>query len=201
MHACSWYWGFEVLGCRTLRLESQSSAGLSMQPYHRSLGHVWPGHLHGKGLPQCPGYGQWAFCCCVVLLFGSGLRGNPANPGWGLGCVCLDLGFACTPPILAGVLGCVRSCARSAPTPPFLAGASGACVRAWMYPANCGSCVSCGFGFWLHPRNPGWGVGVCVFVCPLRLYSDDPGWCVRCGCLCLVLGFGCAPLFLAGVLG
>ena len=49
MHACSWYWGSEVLGCRTLCLESQSSAGLRMQPYPRSPDLVWPGHLHGRG--------------------------------------------------------------------------------------------------------------------------------------------------------
>ena len=49
MHACSWYWGSEVLGCRTLHLESRRSAGLRMQPYPRSPDLVWPGHLHGTG--------------------------------------------------------------------------------------------------------------------------------------------------------
>ena len=39
----------EVLECRTLRLESQNSAGLRMQPYPRALDHLWPGHLHGMG--------------------------------------------------------------------------------------------------------------------------------------------------------
>ena len=42
--------------------------------------------------------------------------------------------------------------------------------------------------------------GVCVRVCPLRLYPATPGWGVRCGCACLCLGFGCAPPLLAGVL-
>ena len=41
--------GSEVLGCRTLRLESQSSAGLGMQPYPRAPDLVWPGHVHGNG--------------------------------------------------------------------------------------------------------------------------------------------------------
>ena len=44
-------------------------------------------------------------------------------------------------------------------------------------------------------------LGVCVFVCALRLYPATPGWCVRCGCVCLGSGFGCAPPLLAGVLG
>ena len=50
-HACM----FLVLGfggasvCRTLFLESQSSAGLRMQPYPRAPDLVWPGHLHGTG--------------------------------------------------------------------------------------------------------------------------------------------------------
>ena len=47
--AWSWYWGSEVFGCRTLRLESQDSTGIRMQPYPRAPGHVWPGHLHGTG--------------------------------------------------------------------------------------------------------------------------------------------------------
>ena len=52
VHRTSWRIPFprhasEVLGCRTLRLESQSSAGLRMQPYLQSPDLVWPGHLHG----------------------------------------------------------------------------------------------------------------------------------------------------------
>ena len=45
--ALCWYWGSEVLGCSTLRLDSLSSAALKMQPYPRFPGHVWPGHLPG----------------------------------------------------------------------------------------------------------------------------------------------------------
>ena len=48
-NACSWYWGSEAFGCRTLCLESQGSAGLRMQPYPQALDLVWPGHLHGTG--------------------------------------------------------------------------------------------------------------------------------------------------------
>ena len=47
--ALSWYWGFEVTGCRTLRLQAVSCAGLRMHLYPRAPGHVWPGHLHGAG--------------------------------------------------------------------------------------------------------------------------------------------------------
>ena len=37
---------------------------------------------------------------CALLLY-------PANPGWGVrwGCVCLNSGFGCAPPLLAGPLG------------------------------------------------------------------------------------------------
>ena len=45
----SWYLGSEVLGCRTLRLESQSSAGLRIQTYPQALGHISPGPLHATG--------------------------------------------------------------------------------------------------------------------------------------------------------
>ena len=58
-----------------------------------------------------------------------------------------------------------------------------------------------GLGLWLLPATLGWGVGVCMFVCALRLYPTTPGRGVRCGCVCLGSGFGCAPPLLAGVLG
>ena len=75
----------------------------------------------------------------------------------------------------------------------------------------------------LYPATPGWGVpvgvcvwgrvsaaprhswlgcwGACVFVCALRLYLATPGWGVRHWCVCLGSVCGCAPPFLAGVLG
>ena len=85
MHACSRYWGSEVLGCRTLRLESQSSTGLRMQPYPRSPDRVWPGHLHGTG-------------CLSARAMDTGF---PAV----VRCLCLGLGFVLTPPFPAGVSG------------------------------------------------------------------------------------------------
>ena len=51
------------------------------------------------------------------------------------------------------------------------------------------------------PPIPGWGVGLCVLVCALRLYPTNPGWAVRCGCVLLGADFGCAPPILAGVMG
>ena len=42
---------------------------------------------------------------------------------------------------------------------------------------------------------------MCAFACALLLYPATPTWGVRCGCLCLGSGFGCAPPLLAGVLG
>ena len=129
-HRTSWRIPFPrhaCIGCRTLRLESQSSAGLRMQPYPRSPDLVWPGHLHGTG-------------CLSARAMDTGLL----TVVW---CLCVGLGFGCAPPLLAGVMG------------------------------------------------------VCVFVFPLRLYPATPGWGVRCGCVCLGWGFGCAPPLLAGVLG
>ena len=56
-------------------------------------------------------------------------------------------------------------------------------------------------GFRLRPATPGWGVGVCVFVCALCLYPATPGSGVWCGCVCLGLGLGCARPLLAAVCG
>ena len=82
---------------------------------------------------------------------------------------------------------CVRSCARSACTPQFLAGVYGAGVCAW---ARVSAVAR-------HSWLGCWGV--CAFVCALLLYSATLGWGVRCGSVCLGLGFGCAPPLLAGV--
>ena len=58
-----------------------------------------------------------------------------------------------------------------------------------------------GFGFRRPPAIPGWGVGLFVLVSALGFYPANPGWGVWCGCVFLGSGFGCAPQFLAGVLG
>ena len=104
----------------------------------------------------------------AVRVFECGFWLHPANPGWGLWCVCLGLGFAFTPPILAGVLGCVCLCARSACTPPILAGVCGLGVCAWVrvLAAPRQSWLGCAY-----PANPGWGL-----------------WCV-----CLGTGFAFTP--------
>ena len=52
------------------------------------------------------------------------------------------------------------------------------------------------------PRHSWLGCwAVCVFVCALRLYPATPRPGVRCGCVCLGSGFGCAPPLLAEVFG
>ena len=134
---------------------------------------------------------SWLGCAVRVWVFGLGFRLRSATPGWGVrrGCVCLCLGFGCGPPLLARVVACVCAGVRAplVPRHSWL----GCAVWVWVFE----------LGFRLHPATPGWGVGVCMFVCPLLLFPATPGWGVRCGCVCLGSGFGCAPPLLAGVLG
>ena len=81
-----------------------------------------------------------------------------------------------------GVGVCVCSCACSACTPPLLAGVFGVgvCAWAWVSAAPRLSWLGC------------WGV--CVFVCPLRLFPATPGWGVWCVCVCVFgLGFRLRP--------
>ena len=88
-----------------------------------------------------------------------------------------------------GVGACVCLCGCSTCTPPLLARVCGAGVCAWARVLAA-------------PRHSWLGcLGLCVFVCSLRLYPATPGWGVRCGCVCWGSGFGCAPQLLAGVLG
>ena len=155
---------------------------------------------------------SWLGCVVCVCVFGLGFRLRPTTPGWGVGvCVCSCPRSACTPPLLAGVCGvvcvlvprfrpppatpgwgvgvCVCLCARSACTPPLLT---------WV----CGVGVCACAPVSAAPRHSWLGCwGVCVFVCPLRLYPATPGWGVWCRCVCSGSGFGCAPPLLAGVLG
>ena len=66
-------------------------------------------------------------------------------------------------------------------------------------------CLGLGCGWvrvWAAPRYSWLGCwGVCALVCALRLYPATPGWGVRCGCVWLGSGSGCAPPLLAGVSG
>ena len=135
--AWSCYLGSEVLWCCTFPLESQSSGGLGMQPYARAPGQVWPGHLHGTG-------------CLSAWAMDTGFP----TVAWR---VCLDLGYAVTPPILAGVCGVY------------------VWVQVWAFnPAIQGE--GCGVGVWvlvfLSPRKSWlgcWRVCVCVRAPPLPI--------------------------------
>ena len=86
-----------------------------------------------------------------------------------------------TPGWGAGVCVCALRC-----TPPLLAGVC--CVGVWVWARVLAARRLCWLGCW----------GVCAFVCALCLYPATPGWSVRCGCVCLGSGFGCAPPLLAG---
>ena len=136
--------------------------------------------------PRHSWLGCWAVCVLVTALCL-----HPATPGSGArcGCVCLGSGFGCAPPLLAGVLGCLCAPVRAplAPRHSWLGCAVWVCVL--------------GLGFRLRPATPGWGVGVCLFVCLLPLYSATLGRGARRRCVCLGSGFGCAPPLLAGVWG
>ena len=138
-----------MLACRELCLESQSSTGLGINPYHPSPDLVWPGHLHGTG-------------CLSARAMDTGFP----IVVW---CLCLGLGSAVTPPFLAGVYGACGWARVSALPRHFWLGIV---VRAFGVgfsgnPATPGSDVGCvcldtGFG-----RGPPFlaGVrGVCVLV-------------------------------------
>ena len=130
--------------------------------------------------PAIPGWGVWVcvFVCALRLYRQSWLR----CAVW----VCvLEVGFRLCPAIPGwGVGVCVFMRARR------------------LYPANPGLlswCLCLGSCFWLSARNSWFGCsGVCVF----RVRSActaNPGYRVRCGCLCFGSDFGCAPPFLVGV--
>ena len=158
--------------------------------------------------PATPGWGVRCGCACLGSAFGCA----PLLLAGVLGCVCVCvcaphlprhswLGFVvwvcvfwigfCLRPATPGwgVWVCVCLCARSVCTPPLLARVCGVSVCAWarVLAAPRHSWLGC----WV----------VCVFVCALCLYPATPGRDVRCGCVCLCSGFGCAPPLLAGALG
>ena len=135
---------------------------------------------------------SWLGCAVWVCVPGLGFRLHPATPGWGVGvCVCLCVRSACTPPLLAGVCGldvCALAWVSAAPRYSWLGcwGSVCACVRASLVPRHS----------WL-----GCAVWTCVLSLGFQLRPATPGSGVRCGCVCLGSGFGCAPPLLAGVLG
>ena len=101
--------------------------------------------------------------------------------------LCLGLGFAVTPLILAGVLGvCAWVWVLFSPH------------HSWLGFVVC----AVGLGFWLAPRHSWLGFwGVCRCVCALRLYAATPGWGVRCGCVCLGFGSRLRPVYPGWVVG
>ena len=203
MHARSWYWGSEALGCRTLRLESQSSAGLRMQPYPRSPDLVWPGQLHGTGCLNARAMDTGFPTVVLRLCFGLGCGWvwvSVTPPALG-GCVwvrfvvsslfcrlgfvvfAVGLGFRPAPHLSWLGLWDVRGCVRAPPAP-----------RRSRFRCAVWACVL-GSGFRLRPATPWGGVGVCVRSCARPAWSPTPpGW-GRCAGVC---GWCRAPPLLAG---
>ena len=158
--------------------------------------------------PATPGWGVWCDCVCL----GSGLGCILPLLAGVLGCVCVcvpatllpchswlgcaawvcvfGLGFRLRSATLElGAWMCVCFCTCSACTQPLLAAVCGVGV------CTCAPGLAAPRYSWLRC----WGV--CVLVCVLRSYPAIPGWGVRCGCVCMGSGFGCAPSLLSGVLG
>ena len=156
--------------------------------------------------PATPGWAVWCGCVCLGSGFGCApplLTGVLASV-----CVCVRA------PLVRrhSWLGCAVSVCvvglgfRLRPATPVWGVAVWClCVRAPLVP--CHSWLGCavwvcvfGLGCPAAPRHSWLGCwGVCVFVCALRLYPATPGWGVRCRCVWLGSGFGCAPPLLAGV--
>ena len=165
---------------------------------------VWALRLY----PATPGWGGRRGCVCFCPGFGC----TPPLLAGVLGCVCASvvavlapshsllgcapwmcvfgLGFRLHPATPGWGVGlCVCWCGRCACTPPLLAGVRAVGVCVWPR-------VS------VAPRHSWLGCwGVCVLVSALRLHPATLGTGARCGCVCLGLGFSCAPPLLAGVLG
>ena len=162
-------------------------------------------------LTAIPGWGSrwvsWGFLApgswlgSAVHVFCYGLCLLPANPGWGLWCLCLGSAFAFTSTFLAWVLGCVCLCARSACIPQVQAGLCGAgvCALVWSLAAPpqsrlecCSLCVcvcfactppflagvrcACGrLGVLAAPHHSGWGFMVCLFRFRFCFHPANPG--------------------------
>ena len=177
--------------------------------------HSWLGHALGM---------------CVFEL-GFRLHPAPPGWGVGVCVCCCRRSACTSPLLagVRAVGVCVRARVSAAARHSWL-GCWAACVLVWalrLQPATPGwgarrGCVCFGSGFGcarpllagvlgcvcarvrapLVPRHSWLGCwGVCVLVCVPPLYPATPGWGVRCGCVCLGAGFGCAPPLLAGVLG
>ena len=186
-------------------------AQVSDAPRHSSLG-CWGACVFVCALRLYPATPGWAVRCGCVCL-GSCMFGcaPPFLAGvFGGVCVCVRAPLiprhswqGCAVWVFVFGLGfwlrratrgwgnglCVCLCARYACTPSLLAWVCGVglCVSAGVSSAFCQSLLGC--------RGP------CVFLCALRLYPATPCWGVRCACVCLGSGFGCASPLLAGLSG
>ena len=210
-----------ALGCRTLRLASQSSAGLRMQPYPRSPDLIWPGHLHGTGCLSARAVGTGFPTVGLRLSLGPGFGWSwvlvtPARRGWGLGWVCLGSVCRVVPllPAVCGVRGwaLVSACFRDvcgfvrvslAPRRFRFRCAVWACVLgpglgcAPPFLARLSGCVFCAFfffsGCWVSLSRASWSLPPSAFF--------RAGLLAFFFCVCVSACFGApfpgGPLFLA----
>ena len=124
-------------------------------------------------VPRLP----WLGCAAWVCVLGLGFRLRPATPGWGVRlCVCSCARSPCTLPLLAGVHGvgvCVLARVSTAPRHSWLGCALWVCVL--------------GFGFWLRPATPGWGLWCLGWLLP------GICWCAMVHCVLCALSVFVAP--------
>ena len=166
--------GSEVLGCCTLLVESQSSAGLGMKPYPRAPGHVLPGHLHGTG-----------------CLSGRAMDTGFPTAVWRAHLVS---GFPLPWLLWVWVSGSVRVQVSVSACPlPVPARARGVCGWIWAAAGSMCVCLGAGCGVGggyesrgVAPSPPLFWMGVVVVLgCGLGCYPPPPwsvcGWCVWVG--------------------
>ena len=176
-----------------------------MQSYPRSPDLVWPGHLHGKGCLSAPamdtGFPTVVWCLCLgpgcgwvwVSVTPPALAGVLGGCVWvrfvvlplfcrlGLAVFAVGLGFRPAPHLSWLGFWDVRGCVRAPPAPRR--------SRFWCVVWAC----VLGSGSRLRPATPLGGVGVCVCLCALPVWSPAPPGLGSCAGVCGWAWVGAVP--------